>query len=341
MAPSLGQFAEHRRLIISSTPNGEGEFQRQFDMALAAQDRGESVVVFQRPTWDCNPVLPAGLYDEERIALGGQFDGEYGAEFLASGSALLSDEEIRSCVVTGGDLSPHEGVGWVCGADFAWRRDRSAAVIVGYDPDQPTVLRVGAIRTWEPAQDLSEGTEGHQQMVLRQVAQLAHAYGATIYCDPHESVTVKDKLERLGSHAQMVPTGAGVKGLLYRELASKVRLQQISYPDHPLLIGELRRLKVKYTGPSMTVENPRAQGGHGDVANGLAMATYQLRREGGSGAMPDLDRMRRARPISAGAMAIDAEPRAGVPRPDVDRHQYDRPPPGWGDGGESIARRQF
>jgi hypothetical protein len=60
------------------------------------------------------------------------------------------------------------------------------------------------------------------------------------------------------------------------------------------------------------------------------MAVFQLRREGGSGAIPDLDRMRRARPISAGAMSIDAEPpHPGTPSHDADRHQSAEPPSNW------------
>ena len=305
--PSLSQFGEHRRLIISSTPNGEGEFKRQFDNALAAQDAGESVIVFQFPTWEVNPTLDQGVYAEARRALGPQFEAEYGASFLASGSALLSDADIRACIVSAGDLDPSEGRDWVCGADFAFRRDRSAAVIVGRDLSDPRLLRVGAIRTWDPPTDKSEGTEGHRELVLSEAASLARHYGATIYADTYESDTIRGKLRRFGAFAQTIATGAGVKGTLYRELAEKVKLGEIQYPDHPLLIGELRRLKASYQGRFMTVENPRREGGHGDVAASLAMAVYRMRQEGATGGQP-LRPGTASRPLTADVMALDRPP---------------------------------
>jgi hypothetical protein len=40
------------------------------------------------------------------------------------------------------------------------------------------------------------------------------------------------------------------------ELAARVGLQQIELPDHPLLVAELRRLRVSYRGASPSVEKP-------------------------------------------------------------------------------------
>jgi hypothetical protein len=275
LTPSQAQFGVHRRLILSSTPNGDGAFRAMFDDAAAAQAAGRpGVACFQVPSWEVRPDIPIEIFEAERGPLGEMWDAEFGAAFLGSGSALLSESDIRACVVPGGDLDRREGVGWVCGLDIGFRQDRSAAVILSRDRDDPELLRVGAVRTWEPAADKALGVERHAEQVLAEVAALANQYGATVYADVYEAATTKARLSGHGVRCETVATGAGVKGAMYRELAARVRLGQIEIPDHPLLLGEMRRLRVDYRGSAPSVTNPRGDGGHGDVASALGMAVY-------------------------------------------------------------------
>ncbi len=284
LSPSTMQFAEHRRLIVSSTPAGPNTFKLHFDQAVAAEEAGdETIAAFQLPTWEVNPTVPPEEFERERVILGQSgFESEYEAKFLAGAAAMLTEAEIRACVTGAGDLRPRDGTGWVCGADFGWRRDRSAAVVVGRSHTDPDQLLVAAVRTWAPAASGDyETVAEHQDEVLAEVAALAKTYGATIYADTYESSAVTARLQSHGAWVETVATGAGVKGQMYRELASKVRLEQVELPDHPLLIGELRRLRVNYRSGGPTVENPRADGGHGDVAAALALGAFSLADEGG------------------------------------------------------------
>jgi hypothetical protein len=279
LAPAQAQFGSERRLILSSTPNGDGVFREMFDDALAARSEGRpGVACFQLPSWEVRPDIPMSVFDEERGPLGEQWEAEFGAQFLNSGAALLSEADIRDCVVERGDLTRLEGTDWVCGLDVGFRQDRSAAVILGRSRDDRERLLVAAIRTWEPvsAADKALGVERHAEYVLSQVAALAQEYRASVFADTYEAETVKARLRRHGVGCDTVSTGAGVKGSMYRELAAKVRLGQIEIPDHPTLIGELRRLKVDYRGSAPTVQNPRADRGHGDVAAALGMAVFNI-----------------------------------------------------------------
>jgi hypothetical protein len=285
ITPSLAQFGGEQRLIVSSTPNGANKFKQIYDDAAAAVDAGdETVAVFHRPTWLCNPRLPEGdpFYERERRSLGEAFGAEYGARFLGSGNALLAESDILACIRPGDELGWGECEGWVCGADFAWRRDRSAAVVVGRVRDDPERLVVGAIRTYDPPKDLAGGHQGYQESVLREVAAFANEYRATIFCDPHESATVRARLQRLGARVEIEAMGVGRKGDVFKELARRVRSATVSFPDHPILIGELRRLRVRYGGQHVQIENPRSGGGHGDVANALALAVARADSAGGA-----------------------------------------------------------
>lgn len=285
LTPSQAQFGEHRRLILSSTPNGDGAFKTMFDDALDAQEEGRpGVACFKVPSWEVRPDIPMEVFEAERGPLGEMWDAEFGAEFLSSGSALLSEGDIRACVTGAGELTRREGAGWVVGLDVGFRQDRTAAVVLGRDRDNPERLLVAAVRTWEPAADKALGVERHATQVLAEVAQLAGEYGATVFCDTYEAETTRARLRQHGVRCETVATGAGVKGQMYRELAAKIRLGQLELPDHPLLLSELRRLRVDYRGSSPTVQNPRsrADGGHGDCASALAQAVYNV----ASGASP-------------------------------------------------------
>ncbi len=284
MSASQVQFLEHRRLLMCSSPNGSNFFKDRFDRAVARQ-ASAPVVAVKRATWDIRPDIGQGVYDEERESLGPElFSAEFGAEFLASGAALLSEADIRACVTLAGDLSPREVAGAVVGMDVGYRRDRSAAVVLGFDHTQENLLRVAAIRTWAPAQDLSQGTEAHAEMVLAGVADLAKEYNAMVVGDTYESQTTSARLQAHGVMVELTGTGAGVKGRMYRETAARIRLGLIQLPDHELLVAELRRLKVRYGGASPSIENPRVGDSHGDIGEALARAVFHLSE--GTGGSP-------------------------------------------------------
>ncbi len=51
--------------------------------------------------------------------------------------------------------------------------------------------------------------------------------------------------------------------------------------EEPDLVAELRRLRTRYAAGRASVENPRVGGSHGDIAQALALAVYELDRHGG------------------------------------------------------------
>jgi hypothetical protein len=51
--------------------------------------------------------------------------------------------------------------------------------------------------------------------------------------------------------------------------------------EHPALIGELRRLRAKFSAGRAAVLNPRIGRSHGDMVQALAVAVSELRRQPG------------------------------------------------------------
>ena len=109
--------------------------------------------------------------------------------------------------------------------------------------------------------------------MLRELAALAGEYGnAPVWVDPHEAETVRARVRAYGARCEVETTGSGRKAEVYKELARHIRGGLVSFPEHPILIAELRRLKVRYGAQNLQIINPRSAGSHGDIAQAFALA---------------------------------------------------------------------
>jgi hypothetical protein len=57
-----------------------------------------------------------------------------------------------------------------------------------------------------------------------------------------------------------------------------VYAHELELYSHADLLGEMRRLRTRYSAGHAAVINPRVAGSHGDLVQGLALATYAHRR---------------------------------------------------------------
>jgi len=272
LSPSTVQFSSARRIIACSTPNGRGDwFHQRFTEALARADSDPSVYVAWLKSIEVNPTLDAATLANERADLGDElYSSEYEVQWLASGSALLSEADIYSCATAPPELAPDEIEDAVVAADFGWRRDPSVAVVIGRHK-LTGMLTVARIDSWSPPPDLTEGTWAHQLQVFEEVAALAKVYSAEVWADSYESETVRSQLAQRGAYVHVISQSER-KTDDHFELARRIRSGQISYPHHDDLINDLRRLKISYGGKRPTITNPRAAGRHGDIGAALAVS---------------------------------------------------------------------
>ena len=66
------------------------------------------------------------------------------------------------------------------------------------------------------------------------------------------------------------------KTAIFQSLRLALSDGSLILPDAPVLVGELRRLRTKYSSGSAAVVNPRVGGSHGDMAQALALAVSEL-----------------------------------------------------------------
>jgi hypothetical protein len=80
---------------------------------------------------------------------------------------------------------------------------------------------------------------------------------------------------------------AATKTGAFQELRGRLNEGSLELYAEPTLLGELRRLKSRYVAGRAAVEVPRIGGSHGDLAQALALATWELRyhrKDSGRGA---------------------------------------------------------
>jgi hypothetical protein len=84
--------------------------------------------------------------------------------------------------------------------------------------------------------------------------------------------------QRHGLAVALHTMSAASKTAIFGELRARLYDGSLRLPDHPRLTSELRRLRTRYTAGSAAVQNPRVGGSHGDMAQALALAVFELRQ---------------------------------------------------------------
>jgi hypothetical protein len=276
--PSASQFAHLRTIVVASTPAGDANKFAQLRDEIESEP-SPARAYFEGVTWEVNPRIKRADLDEERAFLGAaMFAQEYEASYLSGTGAFLASDAIEACVRDGGDVGPEAMVEPLIANDPAFVSDVYAACAIGRDPGDHANLIVGRILGWEGRRpDSFEEGRARQDELLQNVVDLAGEYDTRRVCtDVHKAREIRDRLRRHGLTTTEVPfTGDG-----RREVFAALRLAidsgRLSLPREPLLLAELRALRVKYRSQGQTVELPRINSSHCDRAVALAIGVYSL-----------------------------------------------------------------
>jgi hypothetical protein len=272
LLPSVSQFGEQGRVIVASTPFGEGDF---FHDLYTRASSGElpSATAQRATTQQLNPSISDEWLEQQRLLDEEMFAAEYLAHFQAPGDAFL--DLSRFAPADRGSLAPEQGTGWIGGLDPAFKRDPFGIAILGRHPHDRERLLLGHV----------EGvpSTGEFGATVDRVAAVLRGYGVRrVVTDQHCDTPLKERLEEAGFSVKVQHVGAADKTAMYAGLRTHLYQGRLEIPDDPDLLGELRRLRTKTTPQQAQVLNPRVAGSHGDQVSALALAVAELRGKGGS-----------------------------------------------------------
>lgn len=280
LLPSLAQFGEAARVIVSSTPWGSDNLFADLFRRASAGELTDAIAQ-QAATSEVNPTFDVErereLLDEEGFAQ------EYLASFAAGGAAFLDEERVAAAVVADRrELGPGEATGWVAGLDPAFSRDPFGLALVGRRVSDGRLV-LGLTRRWKPKRARGDAGSFEQRRltedrVLAEVADLCRRYGAQAVTDQHAAPAIVARLRRAGVFVRTQAMTAATKTDAFSELRQRLYAGELELYGEPQLLAELRRLRTRYASGRAAVVNPHSGDSHGDQAQALALAVWAHRR---------------------------------------------------------------
>ena len=158
------------------------------------------------------------------------------------------------------------------GADFAFRSDSSALVVVRFDG---THYRVADMLELRP----TKGAPLQPSAVVARFAEVAKRYGATrVIADGHYREAIREHLQEHSLYIQDAPEGLTGKLASYSRTRAVLHEGKARLPNNPRLLGQLRAITSRPTpGGGLTITSPRRAGaGHGDLVSAWVLAVHAL-----------------------------------------------------------------
>jgi len=142
-------------------------------------------------------------------------------------------------------------------------------------------LELAFARAWKPQRSrrprtLEEERHAEDELLL-EVAEACRRYGARAVTDQHKAAGVVDRLRRLGVSCRTEAMTERSKTDVFRELGARMNAGELGLYPQPQLLAELRRVRSRFQAHRASVFIPRVGGSHGDIAQALALAVWDLR----------------------------------------------------------------
>lgn len=278
--PAMKQFGRSGLMIKLSSPGIKsgvlyGEYEKWLDHKLPS-----NYAVFKCPSWVFNTILPKQEFIDEWVLDQESFDIEYRANFTDSLSNFIIPEFVDMAVLKGVSFCPPEsdGAKWTYKAaiDAAFKGDRFTFSVVGYSGNRIK-------------QFVSMGWEGSRQKpvnsneVAKYIRQVCKEYDiAMVAADQYSFNPLREIFEQYGVILEEYTFSPSFKKKIYFNLKKLIHSQQLDLLDNPIQTKEMKELIVEQTSAgSVKIGHP--SGGSDDFADSMAIASFLLTEEIGSG----------------------------------------------------------
>jgi hypothetical protein len=255
VAPALA--AANGMLVAISTPYRKLGLLYERHKAHFGQDT-EDILVVQGASTAFNPTLRQKMIDRAIADDPEGAEAEWNAQFRADIASFLDDELITSAVRPGPrELPPRYDQSYHAFIDASGRRSDAYCMTIGHREGTRFIadVVVGQAPKFNPVE------------VTERFAQIVRAYRCTrVTGDNYAGEWVADAWRSQGLAYERADLPASQ---LYQEAVPLFTREEISIPDHPQLIRELRLLERRTSrmGRDAITHPP---GGHDDFANSLA-----------------------------------------------------------------------
>jgi hypothetical protein len=268
-------------LVISTPWSRGGLLFELFDEGFGRQ--GAGVLVAHGGTLlmrDGDPSI-AAVVEREAARDPENAEREYGAAFTDLSSSLLASEDVDACRERGSTGRPRAPeVVYQCTLDVGLRRDRTCVMVThveahlreGAPPSRRLV--VDAVDLLVPKLLAPVTLDDVEAAVVR----LASAYGVLqAHGDIHYSDAIGPRLRERGIKFVEMAMSPSAQETRAKTLAALFSDRAVRIPDHAVLIGELKDLRVeRHAGGRVSVGAPGGSRRHDDAADALLLAAEAM-----------------------------------------------------------------
>lgn len=266
------------QVIVASTPWAEAGL--LFDFYRRNFGTPTDAICAHAPTLLLRDDEHTRLYvQRERARDPANASREFDAEFMPSGTGTFFDSRaIKGSTDEALVLPVKRDPNWYVsiGADFGFRSDSSALVVVQRSPD---LFIVSDVVELIPGRDkpLVPGE------VVRDFAGVVQRYQADyIVADGHYRESIAEHLNAYSLALNDAPDGALGKSETHQVVRALLHEGKLRLPNHDRLLRQLHELVSKPTpGGGISITSPRWRtGGHGDLVSALVLAVWDAARKG-------------------------------------------------------------
>ena len=208
------------------------------------------------------------MIERERVRDPQNARREFDAEFVTQGAGRFFDAAAIGRCISAGAFCGTGPVG--CGADFAFRSDSSALIVV-----RRVAERVEVIDWCEMKPTKSQALR--PSAVVERFAAMAKHHGCgAITADYHYIEAVREHATAAGIRLVAAPGGQG--GKLKTFVRARALLHDgrcVFRPEHGRLVAQLREVTSSPTpGGGLAIKSPRRRGSHGDLVSAWVLAVH-------------------------------------------------------------------
>ncbi len=216
---------------------------------------------------------PADIEDARRRNPPARFSRLYHGAWVDLSGDALGTTDIYAAVVDGLAQEPVKGEQYAGGLDLATASDNAAWCVTGKLANGQLFVR--RLRVWRPPGD---GQLIDLQRIEDEVAaDCANFKIRCSHCDPHESVHMVQRLQRMG-HAVEIRHQVGKHQVdQAAELLGSFRDRMIRIPDDARLVRELKRIEILEKSYGFRIHAERTKDGHADAVTALALSLTAAR----------------------------------------------------------------
>jgi hypothetical protein len=263
------------QLVVSSTPWAESGL--VFELFRANHGDPHTCLAAHAPTTLLrDDARTLSMVERERERDSDNAAREFDAQFMTAGSGLFFDSAAIDRAIDPTlslPLEPTPGTLVLCAADFGFRSDSSALVVV-YDRGSDLVVADVVERRPQRGAPLQPGE------VVRDFAEVVKRHGAeAVRADGHYRQAIDEHLQTHRLAFWPCPEGANGKTETYTRARALLHDGKVRLPNHQRLLKQLREVIARPTpGGGLSISSPRWRtGGHGDLVSALVIALHGAR----------------------------------------------------------------